>query len=328
MSEGERGEPVVAITHPERVLFPGDGITKGELADYYLQVAGTMLPLVAGRPVTLQRFPNGIGKAGFYQKQVSASLPEWIERVTVPKAEGGTVTHLVLRRPEDLAWIANQSSITPHVWCSRVGSLERPDLLVFDLDPATAAGDLPAVLRTARQLRALLDELALPAYVKTTGSRGLHICVPLQAQASTAEAEAFAYDVARVLAARDPERLTTEWLLEDRAGRLLLDTARNKWAQMIAAPYAVRALPGAPVSVPLAWEELDEPGFDPRGHTLRSVPGRLASTSDPWAGLEAHPARVDQGRERLAAVAPDLAPTAPGGVPSRFGRNDRRLRRG
>jgi len=320
-------ERAVEITHPDRVVFPDDGITKGELVAYYQQVAAAMLPLVRGRPVTLQRFPNGIGKAGFYQKQVSASTPDWIERVTVPKMEGGTVTHLVLRHPEDLAWIANQGTVAPHVWCSRVGSLEQPDLVVWDLDPATAEGDLPAVLRTARQLRELLDELDLPAYVKTTGSRGLHVCVPLCSSASTAEAEAFAYDTARVLAARDPDRLTTEWLLEDRGGRLLLDTARNKWAQMIVAPYGVRALPGAPVSTPLAWKELEEPGFNPRRHTLRTVPERLAGTEDPWAGMEAAAIPLGQARERLAAVAPDLEPTPPGKVPTRFGRNDRRLRR-
>ncbi|HEX9342055.1 MAG TPA: non-homologous end-joining DNA ligase [Actinomycetota bacterium] len=321
-------ERAVEITHPDRVLFPDDGITKGELVAYYQDVAEAMLPLVSGRPVTLQRFPNGIGKAGFYQKQVSASTPDWIERVTVPKAEGGTVTHLVPRHAEDLAWVANQGSVTPHVWCSRVGSLERPDLVVWDLDPATHAGDLPGVLRAARQLRGLLEELDLPAYVKSTGSRGLHVAVPLRPEASTGEAEAFAYDVARALSGRDPERLTTEWLLADREGRLLLDTARNKWAQMIAAPYAVRALPGAPVSLPLAWEELDEPGFDPRRHTLRSVPERLASTNDPWARMEAAAASIGPARERLAARAPDLEPTPPGGVPTRFGRNDRRLRRG
>jgi bifunctional non-homologous end joining protein LigD len=315
----------VVVTHPERVLFPDDGVTKGELVEYYLAVAAAMLPLVAGRPVTLQRFPDGLGRPGFYQKQVAAHAPDWIERVTVAKAGGGTVTHMVCGHAEDLAWIANQSCVTPHVWLSRAGALDRPDLLVFDLDPA--GEDWPAVLAAARLLRALLDELALPAYVKTTGSRGLHVAVPLEPEATAAEAEALAYDVARALTARDPDRLTTEWLVEDRGGRLLLDVARNRWAQMIAAPYAVRALPGAPVSVPLAWEELDEPGFRPGRLTLRSVPARLASTPDPWAGMQARGARVAEARERLAAAVPGLALTPPGRTPSRFGRNDRRLRR-
>ncbi len=323
-------ERAVAVTHPERVLFPDDGITKGELVDYYLAVAEAMLPLVAGRPVTLQRFPAGIGAPGFYQKHAGAHTPAWIEQVQVPKAEGGTVTHLVVRHTQDLAWIANQGCITPHVWLSRVGRLERPDLLGFDLDPAgvRAAEDLLAVRRAAGQLRGLLGELALPAYVKTTGSRGLHVVVPLVPEAPTGVVEALAYDVARALAARDPRRLTTEWLLADRGGRLLVDTACNRWAQSIAAPYAVRALPGAPVSLPVGWQELDEPGFAPHRHGLRSVPGRLASMPCPWAGMAAHAVSVGQVRARLAAVAPGLAATPPGGVPSRFGRHDRRLRRG
>jgi bifunctional non-homologous end joining protein LigD len=319
------GGPEVVVTHPERVLFPDDAISKGELVDYYLAVAGAMLPLVAGRPVSLQRFPGGLRGQGFFQKQAGSTAPPWIERVPVPKQGGGTVTHLVVNHPADLAWIANQSSITPHVWLSRVGRLHQPDLLVFDLDPATP--DLAAVLGAARLLRRLLDELGLPSYVKTTGSRGLHVAVPLQPEATTEQAEALAYDVARALAARDPQRLTTEWLLEDRGGRLLLDTARNRWAQMIAAPYAVRALPGAPVSVPLTWDELEEPGFHPGQHTLRSVPARLAAIACPWADLHAHAVRVSEAGQRLAAVAPELAPTPPGGVPSRFGRRDRRLRK-
>jgi bifunctional non-homologous end joining protein LigD len=321
------GDREFAVTHPERVVFPADGITKGELVDHYLTVAGAMLPLVAGRPVTLQRFPDGLRKAGFYQKQASAHFPEWIERATVPKAgRGGTVTHMVCRHPEDLAWMANHGSITPHVWLSRVGSLDRPDLLVLDLDPATP--DLEAVLGAARQLHALLEDLELPSYVKTTGSRGLHVAVPLDAEVTTGEAEALAYDLARALADRDPERLTTEWLLEDRRGRLLVDTAANRWAQMIAAPYAVRALPGAPVSTPLAWEELDEPGFNPRDHNLRSVPARLASAEGLWPATRASGVGVERVRERLTTVAPGLAQTQPGGLPSRFGRYDRRLRKG
>jgi bifunctional non-homologous end joining protein LigD len=323
----EMGDREIAVTHPERVVFPDDGITKGELVEYYLTVAGAMLPLVAGRPVTLQRFPDGLRRPGFYQKQVGAHFPDWIERVTVPKAgRGGTVTHMVCRHPEDLAWMANHGSITPHVWLSRVGSLERPDLLVLDLDPATP--DLSAVLGAAKRLHALLDELELPSYVKTTGSRGLHVAVPLDREVTTAQAEALAYDLARALAERDPERLTTEWLLEDRGGRLLIDTAGNRWAQMIAAPYAVRALPGAPVSTPLAWGELEEPGFNPRDHNLRTVPGRLASTAGLWPGMRAVGVEVEQVRERLTTVAPGLTHTQPGGLPSRFGRYDRRLRKG
>jgi len=325
----------VELTHPDRVLFPDDGITKADLAAYHEAVAPAMLPLIAGRPVTLQRFPRGIaarsagprpqhGGDGFYQKQASEGFPDWIERVEVRKGRSQRVTHMVCRAPEDLVYLANLSCITPHVWLSRAAppgggraggrgrqgqgrpegrpgpALDRPDLLVYDLDPGDDQG---MVVPAARALRGLLDELGLPAFVKATGSRGLHIAVPLDGSATTGEADAFALVSAQVLAARDPERLTTEWLLADRHGRLLLDTRRNGWAQMIAAPYAVRALPGAPVSVPLAWEELDEPGWSADRHTLRTVPDRLAGAADPWAGMDAVAASLDAARDRLAELA-------------------------
>ena len=321
----------VKISHPEKVLFDDDGsgtpITKGELVDYYLAVAGVALPLVAGRPVSLERYPDGIGKKGFFQQQASKYFPKWIERATVPKeGGGGTVDHMVFRHREDFAYIANQNTITPHVWLSRTEALDRPDLMVFDLDPATA-DELPTVRLAAEGLRKLLGELQLPAYVKSTGSRGLHIAVPLDGEASTPEVDAFALDVARVLAEREPDHLTTEWLVEDRGGRLLLDTARNRWAQMIAAPYAVRAKPRAPVSVPLEWDELDEPGFSPSGWTLRTVPDRVAAGSCPWASIHEDAASLAAGRARLTELAPDLVPTDVAKRPSRFGRRDKRLTR-
>jgi bifunctional non-homologous end joining protein LigD len=318
----------VRVSHPEKVLWPADGITKGELADYHRAVAAAMLPLVEGRPLAMERYPNGIDGQGFFQQQAPRYAPAWLRRVTVPHAERGETTHLVVGQEPDLLWLANQNTVTLHVWCSRVDALDRPDLLVFDLDPPEAPSreaQFAHVRLAATTVRALLDELGMPAWVKTTGSRGLHLVVPLDGEADTAEADAFALDVARVAAAREPDKLTTEWLVEDRHGRLLVDTARNRWAQLIAAPYTVRAKPGAPVSTPLAWEELDEPGFDPRRFTLRTVPARLVEGTDPWAGLVDGATALRAARERLAALAPDLEPTDPADRPTRFGRRDKRL---
>jgi bifunctional non-homologous end joining protein LigD len=255
----------------------------------------------------MQRFPNGIGRGGFYQKQVADYFPDWIERVTAPnrRTRNATirdeVTYMVCRAPDDLVYLANHACITPHVWLSRVPDIHHPDLLVFDLDPASAD---PRVLRlAAAALHELLDELGLPAFLKSSGSRGLHVVVPLVPAAETDEVNVFSQAVAAVLAARHPDELTTEGRIADRHDRLFLDTGRNGYAQHMAAPYAVRALPGAPVSVPLEWSELDE--FDPRRHTLRSIGERLARP-DPWTGIAKAAATLDRAHARLVELGGQL----------------------
>ena len=299
MSLSER----VRISHPDKVLFPDDGITKADLVDYYRQVAPLMLPLVSGRPVTMQRFPNGIGRGGFLQKQVGDYFPDWIERVTAPnrRTRQGTVreqvTYMVCRDPDDLAYLANQACVTPHVWLSRTPDIYRPDQLVFDLDPASSD---PRVLRlAAAALHELLEELGLASFLKSSGSRGLHVVVPLVPAAETDAVKVFSMVVAEALAARHPDELTTEGRIADRDGRLYLDIGRNGYAQTMAAPYAVRARPGAPVSVPLDWSELDE--FDPGRHTLRNIAERLARP-DPWAGMDQAATTLDKARARLAEL--------------------------
>jgi bifunctional non-homologous end joining protein LigD len=299
----------VQITHPDKVLFPDDGITKADLVDYYQTVAAVMLPLVSGRPVTMQRFPNGIGRGGFLQKQVAAYFPDWIERVTAPnrRTRNATtrdeVTYMVCRTPDDLAYLANQGCITPHVWLSRTPDIYHPDQMVFDLDPAST--DPRALRLAAAALHRLLDELGLPSFLKSSGSRGLHVVVPLVPTAETDAVKVFSIAVVEVLAARHPDDLTTEARIADRGGRLYLDIGRNGYAQTMAAPYAVRALPGAPVSVPLDWSELDT--FDPRGHTLRTIADRLARP-DPWAELDQAASPLDQASARLAELGGSTPP--------------------
>jgi bifunctional non-homologous end joining protein LigD len=293
------GGRAVDVTHPDRVLFPEDGITKQDLAEYYAAMAPLMVPHLRGRPLMLQRFPNGIDRPGFMQKDASR-LPDWVHRVEVRK-EGGTVVHAIADEPATLVHVANQSCVTVHAWLSRVGHLEAPDQLMFDLDPSTEG--FGQVRDAALAVRDLLDELHLPAYVKTTGSRGLHVVSPLDGGAGIEEVRGFARDVAEVLVARMPSALTVEWSKERRQGRLYVDILRNGYAQTAVAPYSVRPLRGAPVAVPLRWEELDEPGFDVRGHTLRSVPDRVRREGDPWAGMERHARSLEEPRRRLGRVA-------------------------
>jgi bifunctional non-homologous end joining protein LigD len=272
----------VKITHPEKVLFPDDGITKGELAAYYEAIAPVMVPHMRARPVTLERYPAGIGAEGFFQKDVSKGFPAWLKRVEVPK-KGGTVRYPLVMDTRSLLWMANQNTVTPHVWTSRVPKLDRPDVCVFDLDPAD--DDLDVLRTVTLGLRDLLAELGLPSWVKTSGSKGFHIVVPLDGKAGFGQVMEFAGAVGSLLVARDPKHLTQEFSKADRGGRIYVDTGRNGPGATFAAAYAVRAKPGAPVSAPCTWEEIERRAVEPRTFTLRTMADRLAKTGDLWGEL-------------------------------------------
>jgi bifunctional non-homologous end joining protein LigD len=277
----------MTITHPEKVLFPGDGITKGEVAAYYDLVAPVMLPHIRQRPLTMERYPSGIDSKGFFQKDVSKGFPAWLERIEVPK-QGGTVHHALINDARALQWMANQNCITPHVWNRRVPHLLAPDLCVFDLDPAR---DEPAVLRAAAlAVRDVLAELGLRSWVKTTGSKGFHIAVPLDGAADVEAVARFADRVGAELVRRDPEHLTREFSKADRGGRILVDTGRNGYSATYAAPYAIRARPGAPVSAPCTWDEVASGAIGPQTVTVRTMRARLDAVGDPWADLHERPA--------------------------------------
>ena len=273
----------VVITHPEKVLFPEDGITKGDLAAYYEAIAPVMVPHVRGRPVTMERFPAGIGRKGFIQKDVSKGFPAWLERVEVPKKDG-TVHHPIVTDARSLVWLANQNSITPHVWVTRAPDLYHPDICVFDLDPSV---DAPDMLRTAAlQLRDLLEELGLPSWIKTSGSKGFHIVVPLDGGTDTGNVAGFAHAVGTLLVVRDPKNLTQEFHKVDRGRRILVDTGRNGYSATFAAAYAVRAKKGAPISAPCTWAEVESGKVAPQSFTIRSIAQRIAEVGDLWADMK------------------------------------------
>jgi bifunctional non-homologous end joining protein LigD len=290
------------ITHPDKVLFPDDGITKGDLAAYYDAVAPFMLPHLCGRPVTLERYHRGIGEAGFFQKNLGKGTPDWLERVEVPKKDG-SVHHPLICDERSLQWMANQNCITPHVWTSRVPELYRPDVCVFDLDPSE--DDATALRATALNLRALLQELGLPSWLKTTGSKGYHIVVPLDGSAGFEDVGRFAHAVAAVLVSRDPEHVTQEFMKADRGGRIFLDTGRNGYSATFAAPYAVRAKPGAPVSAPCTWDELESGAAAPQAFALRSMPQRVAKLGDVWADLLEDGRSLAEPLKQLRAMLPE-----------------------
>ncbi|HEX2341878.1 MAG TPA: non-homologous end-joining DNA ligase [Vicinamibacterales bacterium] len=284
------------ITHPEKVLFPDAGITKGELAAYYEAIAPLMVPHIRSRPITMERYPNGIGHKGFFHKDVAKGFPAWLERVEVPKKDG-TVHHPIVRDTRSLVWLANQNCITPHVWTSRAPNLYHPDVCVFDLDPSR---EDPDTLRAAAlAVRDLLAELGLPAWVKTTGAKGFHIAVPLDGKADFGVVERFAHAVGRLLVERDPQRLTQEFSKADRRGRILVDTGRNGYSATFAAPYAVRPKPGAPVSAPCSWKEIERGDVGPGTFTLRAMARRVADVGDLWAEMPKRKRSLRRPIERL-----------------------------
>ena len=249
------------ITHPEKVLFPQDGITKGGLASYYETIAPLMLPHLCGRPVTMERYHRGIGEKGFFQKDVSKGFPEWLVRVEVPK-KGGTVHHPVVCDARSLLWLVNQNSITPHVWTSRVPNLYQPDICVFDLDPSE---DQP-------EWRIARNNCCRPV-------------VPLDGENGFGDVSRFAHVAGTLLVKRDPGHLTQEFSKADRGGRILVDTGRNAYSATFAAAYAVRAKHGAPVSAPCTWDELEGGEAGPQTWTLRNMAARIAEAGDLWSEM-------------------------------------------
>ena len=290
------GRREIEITRPDKVLFPEDGITKGELIDYYARIAPWILPHVRDRPLTLERYPDGILKQRFFQKEVSSYFPEWIRRVPVKKV-GGTVTHVVCNDIATLVYIANQACVTPHIFLSRIDKLDVPDQMVFDLDPQ--GDDFELVRSTARAFRKLLDDLELPAYLKTTGSRGLHVVVPLQRREGFDSVREFARELARIVVSHAPDERTMEQLKANRGGRVFIDTNRNAYAQLVAPAYGVRARRGAPVSVPLDWSELKQEDLRSDSVTIRTILERLDKVEDPWADFWRRGVSLTKARRRL-----------------------------
>lgn len=282
------------VPRPGKVLFPSDGITKADLARYYVAVAPTILPHLADRPVNMQRFPDGIEGGGFYEKKRPTHFPEWVHVATVDTSDGPQ-DQVVVDDERTLVHLAGQACITPHVWVSRIGHLDAPDQLVFDLDPSRE--DLTEIRRATRLLGQLLDDLDLTTFVKTTGSRGYHVHVPLEPSESFDDVRAFARAVADRLVAENPALFTVEQRKAKRGDLVYVDVMRNGYGQTAVPPYAVRARAGAPVSTPIDWDELSR--VAPDQHTITSIPRRLGQREDPWRDIADHGQSLARARKRL-----------------------------
>lgn len=280
------GRRTVDVSNRDKVFFPESGVTKGDLVDYYHRVAGYLLPHARDRLVSMHRFPDGIDGSGFYHKDVPEHFPGWIHTEEVEK-EGGSLRQLVLDDAATLVYIVDQACITPHVWLSRVDRRRHPDRMVFDLDPPgnQTSATFDEVRWTARRLKELLEEVGLVPFVMTSGSRGLHVHVPLDRSADFGAVRAFAADAADLLVARHPDRLTRAQRKAKRGDRVFLDVMRNAYAQTAVVPYAVRAREGAPVATPLEWDELGGGEMGPRRYGVRNLFRRMAQREDPWKGM-------------------------------------------
>ena len=286
------------ISRPDKPLFP-DGTTKLDLARYYAAVGEVMVPHVRGRPLNLQRFPDGIEGRELFTQQAPKHFPPWIARATVNRSHPpGTVDHVLVERPDTLVYLAGQACIALHMWMSRRDRLDRPDRLIIDLDPSV--DDFTSVRESALLAGELFGECGLVPFAMVTGSRGIHVVAPLQRRHDHEQVAEVGHALAAELERRDPDRLTTRFRIADRGDRIYVDAGRVRWGHTAVAPYSVRAKPGAPVATPLGWSELDDPGLDPQGWSLHTLPQRLAELGgDPWAGIAEHAKPLGPARRAL-----------------------------
>lgn len=289
----------IETSHDDKVFFPEAKLTKGDLVEYYRRIADTMLPYISGRVISMHRYPDGIGGFDFYEKEYPDYFPEFISAADVPLKRGGRQKQVVVDSAATLVYLAEKACVTPHMWLCPHDDLEHPDIMVFDLDPSKdwrkAFGD---VTRAARAMRDLLEELDLPAWLQITGSRGLHVFVPLAGRDDFDTVRDFAHDVARVLVARDAERLTLEQRKDKRGDKIFVDYLRNSFGQTAVPPYAVRGREGAPVATPIGWDELGG-DMSPRKYTLETIFQRLARKDDPWKGMMRHARTLASRRKTL-----------------------------
>jgi len=290
------GRRTVSITHGENVLFTRAKISKDDLINYYLNIADFMLPYLKNRPLTLERFVDGVNHPGFYQKNAPDYFPSWIKTVSIAKRENGQVNYVVCNDAATLVYLANQLTITFHVWLSKIDKLNIPDRVIFDLDPSSK--NFSQVREAARLLRNVLqNELDVKTFLMTTGSRGLHIVVPIKREYDFDFIRDFARDVSQLVVARHPKKLTIEIRKAKRGKKVFIDYLRNAFGQTGVAPYSVRAKRGAPIATPIEWKELGK--IVPNKFTIKNIFKRLARKADPWENMDAHACSLKKARKTL-----------------------------
>ena len=292
------GRYTIEVHNQDKVLFGKSGITKGELIDYYAAIAKVMMPYCKDRPISMQRFPDGIYSDGFYQKNMSDYFPDWIKTVAIARHSEGSVDYVVIDKPATLVYLANQACITPHVWLSHTDILDKPDRMIFDLDPSQGCS-FADVQWVVKKLKSVLDDVGLPSFYMLTGSRGVHVVVPLKRIYTFEQTRAFAHDVALVLAQKFSEKITVTMNKSTRGRRVFIDWLRNGFGATSVAPYAVRALEGAPVAVPVTWDELCAKGMTSSTYTIKNIFARIETIGDIWQGMQKCAVSLTKARKLL-----------------------------
>lgn len=274
------------MSNLNKTFYPDAGYQKGDIIDYYTRIADVMLPHVKGRPLVMKRCPDGIMKSGFYQKEVPEYFPSWIERVRIKLEKGGTQHLVIIRRSADIVYLVNQGTLVFHIWLSTKRNLKKPDKIIFDLDPPKH-GNFTDVKFAAYKLRDIFYEKGLKPFVMTTGSKGLHVIIPIRPTHVFDTVRHFAQRTAETLADAYPDTLTTEHRISKRKGRVFLDYLRNAYGQTGVAPYSIRAISHAPIAVPVDWSELPSLN-DPQKYNVSNMFRRLAMKDDPWQDMHQH----------------------------------------
>lgn len=295
-----------STSNEEKIFFPKSKITKGELISYYNDISEIMLPYIYDRPVSMLRLPDGLNGESFFQKDASDYFPAWIKTKKISKL-GGRVHHVICNNKAALVYLANQACITPHVWLSKINKLNYPDRLIFDFDPPEKNYDFKKVKSAAKIFHKFLNvELNLSNYLMTTGSKGLHVVIPIYANNNFDVVREFGQNIARVIANRYPKELTNEVRKNKRKGRIFLDTARNAYAQTSVPPYSVRPEENAPVAVPVDWEELSNTSLHSQSYNIKNIFKRLGKISDPWKDINTGKNGLKKARKILKDIMEEL----------------------
>ncbi len=278
------GDKIIQVNNPDKIIYPDDKITKLQVIQYYERIASLMLAYLKDRPLTMHRFPDGISVEGFFQKEIPEYFPSWVERVKLENKTGGDTTYLLCQNKETLVYIAEQACITPHIWLARYDKPNHPDKIVFDLDPANPE-DFETVRETALQLKEVLDRLELTSLVMTTGSKGVHVIIPIQREYTFEQTRQFAQIIAKKIVKNNPEKTTIEQRKNKRTGKLFIDTTRNAYAQTSVAPYALRAKKTAPVATPITWQQLENKNLNAKTYNIKNIFNHIEKTQNPWKNI-------------------------------------------